>query len=83
MELKKKLPAESDVNYPISKDNKDLQSNHSEENKERKSPSENDTDENSDTLGYMNDANSSVDRDTGASTTLGWDAETSRTSRHK
>lgn len=41
-----------------------------------------DTDENSD-AGYMNDANSSVDRDTGGSTKEGWEAESSRTGRHK
>ncbi|HMI06320.1 MAG TPA: hypothetical protein VK528_02140 [Flavobacterium sp.] len=43
---------------------------------------ETDTDKNQD-AGYMNDANSSIDRDTGDSTKEGWEAEISRTGRHK
>lgn len=45
--------------------------------------SESETGENHDAAGYMNDANSSLDRDTGDSTKEGWNAETSRTGRHK
>ena len=44
---------------------------------------ESNTDEKLDDAGYMNDANSSVDRDTGSSNKQGWNVETSKTSRHK
>lgn len=44
---------------------------------------ESDTHEKLDDAGYMNDANSSVDRDTGSSNKQGWNVETSKTSRHK
>lgn len=83
MDFNKKTSKEIDTHSDEARTNAAKKLQQSQDNKTIKGTAENEIDEYGDTTGYMNDANSSMDRDTGGNTALGWDAEVSRTSRHK
>ena len=83
MDFNKKIPKEINSDSDLDKANVATKLTQSQDKKAIEVTNENEIEEDSDTTGYMNDANSSMDRDTGGNTNLGWDAEVSRTSRHK